>query len=92
MNITNTNINNQTNQSFSSALSSFWFNLSSYTTSTVMITPQREVDKIIPVFEKDVDSRSYLSLRCKWHSCDHRQVVEKIPGKRKYLIIVASVD
>ena len=58
MNITNTNTNNQTNQSFSSALSSFWFNLSFYT-STVMITPQREVDKIIPVFEKDVDS-SYL--------------------------------
>ena len=91
MNTTNTNTNNQTNQSFSSALSSFWFKLSFYT-STVMITPQREVDKIIPVFEKDVDSRSYLSLRCKWHSCDHRQVVEKIPGKRKYLIIVASVD
>ena len=59
MNTTNTNTNNQTNQSFSSALSSFWFNLSPYTTSTVMITPQREVDKIIPVFEKDVDS-SYL--------------------------------
>ena len=58
MNTTNTNTNNQTNQSFSSALSSFWFNLSFYT-STVMITPQREVDKIIPVFEKDVDS-SYL--------------------------------